>query len=550
MARYNKKTATVKRESQIINRAGGRAYKHGPKFELVEFLLTNFMTPKYYESAADAQKRLVQLVNDNDPEFVAKAAVYARNTFGMRTVTHVTACELFKACNKRGESPPWMRQFVKNVVFRVDDMTEIMAYWLSNQEGKRRIPNALKRGLADKFGDFDTYQLGKYRGEGKAVSLRDLMNLVHPIPSERNGEVTISLAKYWAALPLKLRKSKYEDNIKNVNGRKTGTIKINAIEALKLGLLKADGTWQKDLSAAGKTSDKKAAKADVWKKQIREKKIGIMALLRNLRNIVEQAPDLIDEAAELLQNERLLLSKNNKMFPYRYYNAYKAMTEVSNSRKMLRAISKACDIAVGNVPELANTLVAVDVSGSMGGGSHFKVGNTSHGACSSTVGETTLLPVEIGALFGASLFKKGECDLMAFASDATFCNYNPDDTVIGNTEKICKLNGVKGHGTNFHAIFDRAKEKYERIVIFTDCQGWMGYDTPEASINKWMRRVGQKEQPWIYTVNLAGHGNTVIDPAKPKNIALAGFSDKIFDLMYWTEIDKNALITVIEKIEF
>ena len=63
-------------------------------------------------------------------------------------------------------------------------MLEILAYFES--KGGKHLPNAMKKGLAKAFDRFDSYQLAKYRGENRAYKLIDVVNLVHPKPTERN----------------------------------------------------------------------------------------------------------------------------------------------------------------------------------------------------------------------------------------------------------------------------------------------------------------------------------------------------------------------------
>ena len=53
-------------------------------------------------------------------------------------------------------------------------------------KGKLSETNALKRGVRDAFAKFDGYQLAKYRGERSAVKLVDVVNLVHPAPTDLN----------------------------------------------------------------------------------------------------------------------------------------------------------------------------------------------------------------------------------------------------------------------------------------------------------------------------------------------------------------------------
>ena len=171
MSRFNttKPTGTT-------NLAGGKAYKESKEMQFVSILLTSFGDDKYYEKNTDTYKRLESLISECDKLFCAKAIVYARTVFGMRTITHYAASVLAKQ--------DWAKDFYNKVVWRPDDMTEIVACHLAR---KQKITNAMKKGFATALGRFDDYQLAKYKGEGKEVKLVDVVNLVHPTQTERNN---------------------------------------------------------------------------------------------------------------------------------------------------------------------------------------------------------------------------------------------------------------------------------------------------------------------------------------------------------------------------
>ncbi|QQS18620.1 TROVE domain-containing protein [Candidatus Saccharibacteria bacterium] len=134
MSLFNKST-----KSNVTNLAGGSAYKQSPENTLVSILLTNFLKNQTYRSGTDELKSLKDTIAQNDPLFAAKAGVYARNEFGMRSVSHVLAGEL--AHIVKGEA--WSKQFYDKVVHRPDDITEIVAYYM--QEYGKPLPNSLKR---------------------------------------------------------------------------------------------------------------------------------------------------------------------------------------------------------------------------------------------------------------------------------------------------------------------------------------------------------------------------------------------------------------------
>lgn len=474
MTRFNTKTT-----SKVENLAGGLAYGQSPELELVSILLTSFANDQFYRSSNDTFNRLVSLIIDCDKEFVAKAAVYARKQFGMRSISHVVASEL--APHLQGKE--WAKSFYTAIIHRPDDMGEILSYHVS-KNGK--IPNAMKKGFARAFDNFSKYQLAKYRGEGKGFKLIDVVNLVHPIPTEKNSE---------------------------------------AITALVKGELKSFDTWESELTKAGQNAtsedEKSEFKKDVWINLIREKKIGYFALLRNLRNIIQQAPEVLSEAIAMLTTETLI--KKSLVLPFRYTTAFEEIAKLNDGkivRDVLMALNRAVDISVNNVPKFdGETLVVLDESGSMSG-----------------------KPAQIGALFAAILVKSNNADLITFDDSARYRNINPMDSTITIAGSIHFHSG----GTNFHSIFNTANKKYDRIIILSDMQGWQGYHTPTQSFNDYKAR--HNANPFIYSFDLNSYGSMQFP--EQNVFALAGFSEKVFDIMKVLEQDKKALINEIKKVQW
>jgi 60 kDa SS-A/Ro ribonucleoprotein len=387
------------------------------KWNLVSILLTSFATDQFYRTANDTFEQLKTLIGKCNKKFVAQAIVFARTEYGMRSISHVAASELAKHVS--GEE--WARKFYSAVIYRPDDMMEILSY---HKEKNGKVPNAMKKGIASAFDKFNAYQLAKYRGEGKGFKLVDVVNMVHPTPVEANKE---------------------------------------AIAALVKGELKSFDTWESELTKAGQTAttddEKSSFKKEVWVKLIKEKKIGYLALLRNLRNIVEQAPSVLDDALASLTNTEFI--KKSLIFPFQYLVAYKQFVQsnTKEARKVAEALSRAVDISCENVKTLGlegETLVAVDNSGSM----DSPVTKSEH-----------MNRSELGALFGIVLAKAINADIMEFGDFARYINYSLLAHSMDFAASFSNLNAV-GHGTNFPSIFDKANKKYDRVIILSDMQGW------------------------------------------------------------------------------
>lgn len=463
MSHFNKNTQQEK------NLAGGAAYAESDKMQLVSILLTSFGDDKYYQSHKGVEKELEKLIGEVDPEFCAKAAIYARTVFGMRTITHIAASIL--AGKLQGEKA---RRFFREVVRRPDDITEILACHIDGRGQK--VSNAMKRGLGDALGRFDEYQLAKYRAEGKRMKLVDAVNICHPKFTPTAGE---------------------------------------AVGKLVRDELRSADTWEARLSAVGGDTE---AKKKVWSELLTEHRLGYFALLRNLRNISSLSDEELTRMAcsQLVNPEAI---RKSLVLPFRFATAFKNINAEEGMVK--KAISDAADIALGNMPRFeGRSLVALDVSGSM--------------SCVAT----------IAAMFAAAIIKTNDADLIIFSDNASYRYVNPADSLLTIMDQLRFADG----GTNFVDIFRVAQKKYDRIFLLSDMQAWKAsgwVKNPSAAFNEYRRKYSPECK--VYSFDLAGYGTMQL-PERDV-YAVAGFSDKIFDVLKDFDTDPRALITRIEALE-
>lgn len=509
MARFNKKGAgggtsakRVQRAPTATNKAGAPAYRQTEKLEFVSRLLTSFCQAKYYEKADDQINRVAELCEQiSDKKFLAKAAIFSRNEFGMRSITHVAVAEVVR--HVQGE--PWVRPFISKACRRVDDTTEIVSYYL-NKYGKP-LPSRLKRGIGDALGKFDAYQLAKYRGKNKEVSLVDVVNMCHPRPTGRNR---------------------------------------TALHALIRGNLKSTETWEAKLSEAGKAGSAEnveTAKAATWSSLINEGRLGYTAAVRNINNICAQADqDTFKAFLKVLVNEEQI--RKSLFMPYQFMTALDNLRidKQNKHRQITIALNQALDISCQNVPQFeGDTCVVVDYSGSMGNGVKSNRG--------------------IGSVFGAIVAKANNADFMIFGSEAAYVPYRPNDSTMTIAESFMAHNAYipygtqntsrdndlinVGHGTDLSKVFQRANRPYRRFVLFSDMQSWRsgGAYGVKTAFEDYKNRY--KTDPFIYSIDLSGYG-TMQFP-EDKVFCVAGFNSRIFDLMKLCEADKNAMINSIEN---
>ncbi|MFN8012186.1 MAG: TROVE domain-containing protein [Holophagaceae bacterium] len=472
-------------DPDTLNLAGGRAHALSPKLEFATALMTTFTTDTFYASADAQVARIAALTRAlEDPLFAAKAAVFTRSRNGLRSVSHVVAGELAARPDVKGK--PWLRTFFRAVAQRPDDVTETLAYLkASGNPQLRKLSNALKRGFGDALAGFDAYQLAKYRRADRDPSLVDAVNLLHP--------------------------------------RSTP-----ALQALMTGALAPAQTWETRLSEAGRTAAAQGlseqAKADLkgeaWVELLKARKLGYLACLRNLRNIAEQAPTAFPLALKFLTDPRQV--EKSKVLPFQILTAIEAVKgSAADTPPVHRALDEALELSLMNVPAFeGRTLIAVDVSGSMAG-----------------------RPVRIASVLAAVLYKsQAHADVILFDTVTKALKLHPRDSLTTLASTIAKE--AMGGGTDFRVIFKDLKRAYDRILILSDMQAWVGHQTPAAELAAYRKKF--KADPRIFSFDLTGHGSIQFPEAKV--FALAGFTDAVLGVLKELEQDPAALVKAIEAV--
>lgn len=276
-----------------------------PILELRRTVMANMLfEDSFYEDGQSSADRIKTLVKKVKFEDAAQIAIDAREKMKLRHVPLLIVRELL-----RNHSGRKVGDLIARVIQRPDELGELLAlYW---KDGKDQpLSSQLKIGLARALKKFNEYSLAKYNRDGE-VKLRDVLFLSHAKPA--NDE--------QAALFKKLT-----DNT-----------------------LATPDTWEVSLSAG-------ADKKETFTRLLTENKLGALALLRNLRNMIESgvSEDLIREGLATMKTERVL--------PFRFISAAKYAPRLEDALEsaMLRCLEEQ--------PKLAGkTAILVDHSGSMNG---------------------------------------------------------------------------------------------------------------------------------------------------------------------------------------
>ena len=500
--KYNVK----KEEEKVLNHEGAEAFVMTPRLELYTAVVTALLDDKLYETNNEQVKRIVSLIAIVDPMFVAQLAVYTRTKMYLRSVPLLLLVELAKVHN----GDDLVSRAVAQTVLRADEITELLAcYQLRNPSTDKRkklgkLSHQIQAGLQQAFNRFDEYQFAKYNHNGLEVSLRDALFLVHPKAKDEAQQALF-------------------DKITNKS-------------------LAVPYTWETELSALGQTkfaNEEQRAQAFriKWEELIDSGKMGYMALMRNLRNILDCRVSVkhIEKVCATLTDPKAVASA--KQLPFRYLSAYREVQEITSpsTAAVLSALEAATLCSAANMEGFdadTKVLLACDVSGSM----HYPISPRSK-----------VENYDIGLML-AMLLKNRCSQVVSGIFGDTWMPINlPSGGILANTMKLKSHGNKVGFSTNGHLVIDWLIEHHEvmdKVMMFTDCQMWDSYGRSASLRNSWHRYKTIAPNAKLYLFDLMGYGQLPLSLAEKDVCLIAGWSDKVFDVLKAIEDGNNALTVI------
>lgn len=392
---------------RIFTREGAPARAFTPEDELKRALMNCMLwEDQFYEDGVSIADRIKALVPAVPPERVAALAIEAREKMKLRHAPLLVVREMARVASHRG----LVADTLERIIQRPDEMTELLAiYWADalgpmQQRKKQPVSAQIKKGLARALTKFDAYQLAKYDRDG-AVRIKDVLFLVHAKPKDVDQE------KVW--------------------------------KQLVDGTLPSPDTWEVSLSGG---SDKREA----FERLIQEKKLGGLALLRNLRLMqkAEVPRETIARGLDAMRVDRIL--------PYRFITAarYAPDFEPELEKAMLKSIK--------DQPRLkGRTRLLIDVSGSMD-------------AALSAQSEMTRLE----AACGLAILAREICDEVEIFTFSNEVKKVPPRRGFALRDAIV---ASQPHGGTFLGkAVQEVDRKGDRLIVFTDEQSHDAVAAPKG----------------------------------------------------------------------
>lgn len=332
---------------------GGIAARITPLQELIRTTMSCMLWENgFYEAGQSVADRIKTLVHQVTLREAAGVAIEARNNMKLRHVPLLIVREMARHPKRHSNvnhlleqdgldynHTSWVSKTLAEVIQRPDELTEFLAiYW---KDGKQPLSKQVKLGLAKAFQKFNEYSLAKYNRK-KDVMLRDVLFLCHSKPKDVPAEV-VAWDKKTRAEYARVQTARFLNNIRP-NGFSEGE---HLYGKLIYDQLNIPDTWEVELS---QSKDKRAS----WARLLNENKLGDMAFIRNLRNMMEAGipPHEIRRAAESRAWGRVL--------PFRFISAARTnpTIEPTIEQWMLKCLDGAEKLP-------GKTVLLCDVSSSM-----------------------------------------------------------------------------------------------------------------------------------------------------------------------------------------
>ncbi len=479
------------------NEHGAPSYRFTPEHSLAQYAATGCMNDTFYASAESQLDAVLKLCEAVAPEFIAKAAIHARERGLMKdlpaflcAVLAVKSPDLLETVFPRViDSPKMLRNFVQIV--------------RSGVTGRKSLGSRPKRLVLNWLEQHDENALFR-AAIGESPSLADIVKMVHPHPAAKMREAFYGwlIGRTHDAESLPEIVKEYEAFKAAAPGMRPEIpdIPFHYLTAMKLDR----NEW---------TS---IAKRSSWQ-----------TLRMNLntfqRHGVFGSEEVARALAEKLRNPDEI--RKARVFPYQLLCAYKN-ADSKLPHEIREALQDALDAAMANVPKVDGRIfVFPDVSGSMRSPvTGIRRGSTSKVQC-----------IDVAALVAAALLRKNrDAEIVAFSDNVVPCRLNERDSVMTNAEKLA---GLPSGGTNCSAPLrhlNEQKAKGDLIVYVSDNQSWV--DTvartgaPTATMVEWAKFKGTNPKAKMVCVDVQPHAETQARPGEDI-LHVAGFSDQVFDLI-------------------
>lgn len=497
-----KSSAKIAPVPDTKNYAGGKAYSMSDKHALAQIAATNTFRGTYYASSEEnlrlAKEYALKLLPD--PEFLAKVALYSRSNSYMKdmpaflaVVLADTNTELFRRIFSRViDNGKMLRNFVQMARSGV-----VTGRKFNMSAG------ACRRAIQAWFDSRSPYQIFR-ASVGNDPTLQDILRMARPKPNSAEKEALFGylLGKDYKAdnLPAivtgyELYKKTRSGDVPNVDFRQLDSLGLTTKEWTEIA---RNAKWQMT-----RMNLNTFARHGVY---------GDKAMVKLIADRLRNADDI----------------KGARQFPYQLYSAWTATRGTSDLPfEISEALQDAMEISIDNVPTIdGQVYVCVDTSGSMGSA---VIGAQAGGKTSK------IRCVDVAALMVSAVARKNRsAEIWTFSNDAVKVEINPRDTVLTNTQRLCKAGG----GTDVSSGLRKLNQKNAMgaaVIYVSDYESWIdsGHSYSyrgTGMLEEWNKFKARNPEAKLVCIDLTPRPTSQVKEHKDI-LQVGGFSDQVFEVV-------------------
>lgn len=476
----------------VVNSEGAPAYKLTPKQKLAQLAATGCVNRTFYAEAREQVADILPLVEELDPAFVARVAIYAREKGFMKDMPALLAAALTV------KDPALAEKVFTRVIDNGRMLRNFVQIMRSGAVGRKSLGSAPKRMVQKWLNEATDTQLIR-SAVGNDPSLADVIKMVHPKPGDARRE---ALFAYLIGKPHDA--TLLPEDIQAFEAFKedqTNTVPNVPFQMLTALDLKTEH-WAEIADTAG------------W--HMTRMNLNTFArhgVLKGFRTVRKIAARLRDETA---------IAKA-KVFPYQLMTAY-LMSGDHVPGAIKNALQDAMELATKNVPAFDGSVaVCPDVSGSM----HWPITGYRKGA------STKVRCVDVAALITATVIRKNpEATVLPFNYRVVKAKFNARDSVMTNAEKLANL---PSGGTDCAAplrVLNKKKIAPDLVILVSDNESWFGAGRYSYTgvMQEWAMLKGRNPKAKLVCIDLVA--NTTTQAVTREDILnIGGFSDAVFDVI-------------------
>ena len=478
------------------NQAGAPAYALSPQHQLAQIAATGCLNQTFYADAQSQLDAVQMLAAQVEPAFVAKIAVYARQTAFMKDMPLLLASLLAV------RDVTLLSQVFGRVVDNGKTLRGFVQMLRSGALGRKSLGSRPKKLVQQWLLNATEKQLLN-AAVGNTPSLADVVKMVHPKPTEawRAAWFAWLICKPFdeATLPPATQAfERFKRALAQGEVTEVPEVPFQMLTALEL----QPAHWAQ------------IARAGSW--QMVRQNLNSFA-----RHGVFEQPGLTEAVAAKLRDPMAVAKA--RVFPYQLMAAFKACGE-GVPAAVREALQDAMEAALVNVPALdGQVVVCPDVSGSMGSPvTGHRVGATSSVRC-----------IDVAALVAAAVLRKNpQARVLPFERDVVKLTLNPRDSVMTNAQALA---AIGGGGTNCSAplaLLNKERAKVGLVVLVSDNESWVDARRGGATqtLIEWEKLKQRCPQARLVCIDIQPYGTTqAVERADILNVG--GFSDAVFTML-------------------